>query len=1140
MFPSPRAQGVGPARRSYNPRLAGSKKGLGPGVSTTGSPSTLFSPVGRRVSTSGARAAPSRFILHPVAAETVNYNVQLFGPSLPVKVMEALTNAGEGDPLSAHIHDSGWAWLVCGDRLIIWKINHSTSAKLICKELQLPPCDIEYSAHLVDICAHTGDATSALSVALMTATPEGTVRYWTNILHESSYTETNADFGSNTCVFVTAVRGKSFILSSSRNQLVRLTPDSSGKIHQRILPQGQGMLSGISRRVSSLFGILASTVECTLSSVLWDKGDCFYTLTMVITKKWELDDTSESHVLNWEMSRILRENISDAIWGSEADYDAIKEGINIDFLSLSQCCDSLVILAAAWHPGDNPCQIYYALITVTDEGYNMSDEITVEVTQFSPPFEYEEMQMCNFVIPKVNSQACFLYNKDMAFACSTGTGRSSLPHEKFSFDMQGDGIIGAGSCEGFPIFFIKKTGLLTIVPKEATSLLSEHMEESLSSINESTSQAAVKDFTSRIEQIPHDDKTKHLKAAFLKYCRKDLLSAQSMVDNLFSSDMESDNELDQAVNQISVDLIDDYPASDPRWAESVPEEAAGFSNTSLILLHQLEDKMKAHSFFLDFLHQVGIFSRVRTCHTRDMLRATRLLLSEHAEKLSAAIVLKNHHTKLPELINSAIQLALGKRMCSIPQNLTAADVFFREVSQMDIIFECLVDKEEADLENTPIDSIEWADNVVNINTVLKDMLHAACQYRQNKSSLYKNENIIHEPEHIPWTGSSGPAGVRSVLIRQHGIILKVYPQADSSLRTILIEQLAALLNYLLDDYVTQLKSVDKLTNQERFEILEIEYTQKRSELLSPLLSLGQYAWASNLAEKYCDFDILVQICELTDNQTRLQRYMTQFSGHNFSDFLFRWYLEKGKRGKLLSQPASQHGQLSVFLQAHEHLSWLHELNSQEFDKAHRTLEVLANTETRYFSKKKTLLGLSKLAALASDFQNDILQEKIEEIAEQEHFLLHQETLPKQLLEEKQLDINTMPLLSAVELIELYTCDENKRANESDFQKALDLLEYITEDSDVDIEALKLEILCKAVKRDEWSSLDSKGDPIDATKDSIFVKVLQNLLNKGIELKNYLPKVDELLQSDELGSLRSNSYFEFFLKANYEYYMKVQS
>lgn len=32
-----------------------------------------------------------------------------------------------------------------------------------------------------------------------------------------------------------------------------------------------------------------------------------------------------------------------------------------------------------------------------------------------------------------------------------------------------------------------------------------------------------------------------------------------------------------------------------------------------------------------------------------------------------------------------------------------------------------------------------------------------------------------------------------------------------------------------------------------------------------------------MAEKYCDFDILVQMCEQTDNQSRLQHYMAKFA-----------------------------------------------------------------------------------------------------------------------------------------------------------------------------------------------------------------------------------------------------------------------
>ncbi|XP_023594246.1 nuclear pore complex protein Nup133 isoform X2 [Trichechus manatus latirostris] len=980
----------------------------------------------------------------------------------------------------------------------------------------------------------------------MVATREGSIRYWPNLAHEDTYTETFVDLGGDkTCSFLTAVQGGSFILSSSGSQLIRLIPESLGKIHQHILPQGQGMLSGIGRKVSSLLGILSASSDLTLSSVLWDREtSSFYSLTSSNISKWELDDSSEKHAHSWDLNRALKENIADAIWGSESNYEAIKEGVNIRYLDLKQNCDGLLILAAAWHPADTPCLVYYSLITVEDDGYQMSGAVTVEVTQYNPPFQSEDQIKCRLVVPNFSNQTAYLCTESAVCVCSTGNGRLSLPREKIGFATQGDSILGAGSYGGVPIIFSRNSGLMSIMSRENVSVLAEDLEDSLtSSIAGPSNESMVFETTTKNETIAQEDKTKLLKAAFLQYCRKDLGHAQMMVDELFSShpDLDSDSELDRAVTQISVDLVDDYPASDPRWAESVPEEAPGFSNTSLIILHQLEDKMKAHSFLMDFIHQVGLFGRLSTFVVRRMPMATRLLLCEHAEKLSAAIVLKNHHSRLSDLVNTAILIALNKRECEIPSNLTPADVFFREVSQVDTIFECLLEHEEQVLKDTSLESVEWAEMVINVNNILKDMLQAASHYRQNRSSLYRREESLgKEPEYVPWTATSGPSGIRTAIVRQHGIVLKmIYPQADSTLRNILTEQLVALVDCFLDGYVSQLKSLDKSSDQERYNNLEMEYLQKRTDLLSPLLTLGQHQWAASLAEKYCDFDILVQMCEQTDNQTRLQRYMTQFADQNFSDFLFRWYLEKGKRGKLLSQPISQHGQLASFLQAHEHLSWLHEINSEELEKAHATLLGLANMETRYFAKKKTLLGLSKLAALASDFSEDILQEKIEEMAEQERFLLHQETLPEQLLTEKQLNLSAMPVLTAPQLISLYICEENRRANEYDFKKALDLLEYINEEEDVNINDLKLEILCKALQRDNWSSSDGKDDPIELSKDSIFVKILQKLLKDGIQLSEYLPEVKDLLQADHLGNLKANPYFEFVLKANYEYYVQGQ-
>lgn len=43
---------------------------------------------------------------------------------------------------------------------------------------------------------------------------------------------------------------------------------------------------------------------------------------------------------------------------------------------------------------------------------------------------------------------------------------------------------------------------------------------------------------------------------------------------------------------------------------------------------------------------------------------------------------------------------------------------------------------------------------------------------------------------------------------------------------------------------------------------------------------------------------------------------------------------------------------------------------------------------------------------------------MQEISEQERFLLHQETLPEQLLADKQLNLSVMPVLTAPQLIDV--------------------------------------------------------------------------------------------------------------------------
>ena len=65
--------------------------------------------------------------------------------------------------------------------------------------------------------------------------------------------------------------------------------------------------------------------------------------------------------------------------------------------------------------------------------------------------------------------------------------------------------------------------------------------------------------------------------------------------------------MDRLVHELSLRIVDDYPASDPRWTDSVPAgHESAFATVSLLVLHQLEDKVKAHDLFLNFLRQVRL------------------------------------------------------------------------------------------------------------------------------------------------------------------------------------------------------------------------------------------------------------------------------------------------------------------------------------------------------------------------------------------------------------------------------------------------------------------------------------------------------------------------------------------------------
>ncbi|KAG0720530.1 Nuclear pore complex protein Nup133 [Chionoecetes opilio] len=308
----------------------------------------------------------------------------------------------------------------------------------------------------------------------------------------------------------------------------------------------------------------------------------------------------------------------------------------------------------------------------------------------------------------------------------------------------------------------------------------------------------------------------------------------------------------------------------------------------------------------------------------------------------------------------------------------------------------------------------------------------------------------------------------------------------------------------------------------------------------------QFDQAVSLAEKYCDFRTLVEVCDRTNNEERLTQYMNRFGSEGFSDFVFRWYLENGKRGKLLSQGGGQQGgELARFLQDYSSLAWVHQINTRDFTSACSTLRHLAQEETKYLSRKKTLLSLSKLSGLvvaggegntgvAMDITNGSMALEDDSLSQEEELIHYQEQLPESVLAANFLDPDTMRVLSPTELIHMYTSEDNISANEFDFKKALDLLSFIGEE---EAEELRRLVWVRALLKNSWDHLDT-DDPIRTLSDTTFFKTVELAFYQGCEVRELLVPVDELLGCEDLEKLCQDANFKFLLRAGYEHVEKL--
>lgn len=429
-------------------------------------------------------------------------------------------------------------------------------------------------------------------------------------------------------------------------------------------------------------------------------------------------------------------------------------------------------------------------------------------------------------------------------------------------------------------------------------------------------------------------------------------------------------EFGESVVEFCRELCDAVPSSDPRWAESEPRPLTGALTASAIISKQIEEKLSTHLQFIDFLKCSPLWDRLQVpLGQRQNYAPAQLILYEYLEKLTCAYSLKCKQAAYSYLLEPVIKLLVQKRGQAPGKLLTPQDLFYQEISKVPDIFAAAVEYEEAELAEGRVTGQEYFNLVASITDLLASAFQEVATLRRNIEPVYAPFSGALE-EFTPWDSAQGGEGARNSLLCQFRLLSHRFNGLQATLggaegvefKGAVFQKLSDLADLVLGSHFHQIRLLRGGSDDKRR--LQSALEKDRSELLEPLVCSDQFQRATTLAEKFLDFDVLIRVCEKQDAKDRLQSYCQQFAEHNFSEYLFNWYLKEGKQAKMLTTVLVNEDSLEGFLKDHEGLRWLHQIQRERFGDASRTLLTLASQEHQ-LAKKKTLLSLSKLSALAN-------------------------------------------------------------------------------------------------------------------------------------------------------------------------------
>ncbi|XP_045777075.1 nuclear pore complex protein Nup133 [Maniola jurtina] len=1054
--------------------------------------------------------------------------IETFGMPLPVMVTETLTFAS-GD-VSVRMSPCGWCWVVAGRRVLAWPREPAAApgAPAAARELTLPQTDLAHKADLVVLFYEEG----AQMPSCIGVSPEGVVRYWPCVGTEGAYTDVSCELAGQECDRLTEAKD-GLLLATTTCTLVRITTSKEGRptvVCQTLRPPS-GWLGGIGRKVSLLFfGSMPAHADTKLVGVVvlpattntenpeGEEDECIALLAGgPLLQLWCGAEVNEHN---------LRRPLSEAFARSHLAPQGDLNSLEIMALDVhAHGPRGLLLLLAAVNVARSP-EMRYALAHISVEQRDRARVVSLCAVRVPRD---DEPPKC---LPLPTRP--LLYTSTYV-ACFSPSATEKAEYVDVS--AEADRILGAAFCDGLPLLFSRKHGVLLLRAAEPGPQ-HHHTPSLCDSPMGSPCPSDMYDSNLALYEIdPHEvsamstDAVGKLKSAFLFHVRGDASSAARLTAELFPrTEPHSDAPLDRTVLALAQDMLDDAPAGDPRWklrSGGATRVALG-SSAALQTAAQLRDKQRAFSLFLDFLRAHNLWRRLGTVtrENEEGTVSTQYELCSLGERLAAARALQRLHQEGAHLVDAALHRVTASAESESPDSpegeepevlqalrsgaLSAADVCFRRVTRIARVLRAL-----AELPPPAHDPRAAAHHALHALTALATALSEMQKCRAQAPSR-----------------PAPPLGPRSLLsslahLHKRAVSECGHKCEDINLRAQVLEAAATLADLLLSE-------ADPLRHSSRTIHL---YERMRTETIQPYIQEGQIERAAVLAEKFKDFDLLIEMCVQRNDMQRLYGYIDKYADEGMAEKAFAWLASRGgsQCALLLRSLGSRAGDRlrSWLAAAPDRLSLraLHHLAAGDTVPAAKLYAEMAEQETYSVARMSTMASIAKLCLLAGDEpepQHSETWQKAEcrlSLAEQ-HYALPRELRLHHGLDD---DENTR-VLEPEELVQMYIDSASRSLTEYDYKKALDLTDFVQDMERRD--ELRLRVWCACILRDDWSVCRVDA-PAAEMQDKMFFRLLDLVHLMGGDLELLLPPVEDILTAPELAELVSDPRFHFLIKYGYE-------